>query len=67
MKRAQVLAFTSLFRTPHERVRAPFTGEFLRALQEFAAVNRWGQLGRWRFLPCHEPQRLIEQLGRLAG
>lgn len=39
MKRAHVLAFTSLFRTPHERVRAPFTGEFLRALQEFAAVS----------------------------
>jgi type III restriction enzyme len=27
-----------------------------------AAVNRWGQLGRWRFVPCHDPQRLMEHL-----
>jgi type III restriction enzyme len=32
-----------------------------------AAVNRWGQLGRWRFLPCHDPQRLLEALGAGAG
>ena len=30
MKRAHVPASPALFRTPHERVRAPFTGEFLR-------------------------------------
>lgn len=39
MKRPHVLAFTSLFRTPNERVRAPFTSEFLRALGEFAEVS----------------------------
>jgi teichuronic acid biosynthesis glycosyltransferase TuaC len=38
-RRLHVLAFTSLFRTPHETVRAPFTTEFLRALQEFARVT----------------------------
>lgn len=32
-----------------------------------AAVNRWGQLGRWRFLPCHDPQRLLEAIGSAAG
>lgn len=37
--RLNVLAFTSLFRTPNEKVRAPFTSEFLRALQEFADVT----------------------------
>jgi type III restriction enzyme len=26
------------------------------------AVNRWGQLGRWTFLPCHEPQRLLDAI-----
>lgn len=26
------------------------------------AVNRWGRLGRWRFLVCHEPQRLLASL-----
>ena len=31
-----------------------------------AAVNRWGQLGRWAFLPCYDPQRLLEQLQALA-
>lgn len=39
MRPLHVLAFTSLFRTPHERVRAPFTSEFLRALQDFAQVS----------------------------
>ena len=29
MKRLHVLVFTSLFRTPAEKVRAPFTSEFL--------------------------------------
>jgi teichuronic acid biosynthesis glycosyltransferase TuaC len=37
--RLNVLAFTSLFRTPNEKVRAPFTSEFLRALHEFADVT----------------------------
>jgi type III restriction enzyme len=26
------------------------------------AVNRWGQLGRWDFLPCHDPQQLLAML-----
>jgi teichuronic acid biosynthesis glycosyltransferase TuaC len=38
-RRLHVLAFTSLFRTPSEKVRAPFTSEFLRALKEFADVT----------------------------
>lgn len=39
MKRLHVLVFTSLFRTPAEKVRAPFTSEFLRALQPLADVT----------------------------
>lgn len=39
MRPLHILAFTSLFRTPNERVRAPFTSEFLRALQGFAQVS----------------------------
>ena len=26
------------------------------------AVNRWGRLGNWHFLTCHDPQTLLEQL-----
>ena len=26
------------------------------------AVNRWGQLGQWRFVACHDPQQLLAQL-----
>ncbi|MFM2120672.1 MAG: hypothetical protein RL722_2140 [Pseudomonadota bacterium] len=37
--RPHILVLTSLFRTPRERVRAPFTSEFLAALQEFAEVE----------------------------
>lgn len=32
-----------------------------------AAVNRGGQLGRWAFLPCHGPERLLGELGALPG
>lgn len=32
-----------------------------------AAVNRWGQLGRWRFLVCHDPQRLLASLSTLTA
>lgn len=32
------------------------------------AVNNWGQLGRWDFLVCYDPQILGSQLrGRLDG
>lgn len=27
------------------------------------AVNRWGRLGEWDFLPCREPQLLAQQIG----
>jgi hypothetical protein len=25
-------------------------------------VNRWGQLGQWQFMACHDPQGLPAQL-----
>lgn len=28
------------------------------------AVNNWGKLGRWDFLVCREPQRLVESIAR---
>jgi type III restriction enzyme len=31
-----------------------------------AAVNHWGGLGRWDFLTCRNPQRLGEEIARLA-
>lgn len=30
-----------------------------------AAVNRWRQLGRWSFLACHDPQKLLFSLSAL--
>lgn len=30
-----------------------------------SAVNRWGQLGQWGFLACHDPQQLLAQLRAL--
>ncbi len=30
------------------------------------AVNRWGQLGQWRFMACLDPQGLLAQLVALA-
>jgi type III restriction enzyme len=48
-------------------VPAEVSAKHEAAARWVAAVNRWGQLGRWRFLPSHEPQRLVEQLGRLTG
>ena len=27
-----------------------------------SAVNRWGQLGQWQFMACHDPQALLAQL-----
>ena len=39
--------------------------------QWLRAVNRWGQLGRWDFLACRDPQQrgamLAERLGRAAA
>jgi type III restriction enzyme len=39
--------------------------------QWLRAVNRWGQLGRWDFLVCRDPQQLgamlIERLGKAAA
>jgi len=39
--------------------------------QWLRAVNRWGQLGKWDFLLCRDPQRLgamlAERLGRAAA
>ncbi len=29
------------------------------------AVNRWGQLGQWQFMACHDPQGLLAQLADL--
>jgi len=29
------------------------------------AVNRWGQLGQWGFMACHDPQALLAQLRAL--
>ncbi len=31
------------------------------------AVNRWGELGRWGFLACHDPQRLLAALRSAAA
>ena len=31
-----------------------------------AAVNHWGRLGTWDFLPCHNPQLLGQSLSNLA-
>jgi len=31
------------------------------------AVNRWGHLGQWRFLACHEPQHLLAQIANLSS
>jgi type III restriction enzyme len=31
-----------------------------------AAVNNWGQLGRWMFHVCRNPQLLGKELGYLA-
>ena len=28
-----------------------------------AAVNNWGQLGKWMFHVCHNPQMLAKELG----
>lgn len=30
------------------------------------AVNRWGQLGQWQFMACHDPQGLLVQLTNLV-
>ena len=30
------------------------------------AVNRWGQLGRWQFMACHDPQQLLGQIAALT-
>ncbi len=30
-----------------------------------SAVNRWGQLGAWDFMVCHDPQVLLPQLAEL--
>ena len=30
-----------------------------------AAVNHWGRLGTWDFLPCREPQQLSAELHQL--
>ena len=32
-----------------------------------AAVNNWGELGRWEFLVCWDPQRLGDELTRIAA
>ena len=32
-----------------------------------AAVNNWGELGRWEFLVCWDPQRLGDELTQLAA
>lgn len=32
-----------------------------------SAVNRWGQLGVWGFMVCHDPQALLEQLRLRCG
>lgn len=32
-----------------------------------AAVNRWGQLGRWAFMPCYEPQQLPAKLEAVSA
>ena len=32
-----------------------------------AAVNNWGELGRWEFLVCWDPQRLGDELAQLAA
>ncbi len=32
-----------------------------------SAVNHWGQLGRWQFLACHDPQRLAQQVRSLIS
>ena len=31
-----------------------------------SAVNNWGQLGRWAFHVCRDPQLLVEELGAIA-
>ena len=31
------------------------------------AVNRWGRLGRWSFLTCHDPQLLVITLAALRA
>ena len=32
-----------------------------------AAVNHWGRLGQWDFLPCRNPQKLTEEIGKLIA
>ena len=32
-----------------------------------AAVTHWGELGHWQFLVCWDPQRLGDELGRVAA
>jgi type III restriction enzyme len=48
---------------PHQETEAKHQA----AKRWTAAVNRWGGLGRWEFLVCWEPQRLGEEIARLAG
>ena len=31
------------------------------------AVNNWGKLGRWDFLPCYDPQKLAKALACRAA
>lgn len=42
--------------------RADTAAKHQAAQRWVAAVNRWGQLGKWDFLVCREPQRLAEEL-----
>jgi type III restriction enzyme len=48
-------------------VPAEVSAKHEAAARWVAAVNRWGQLGHWCFLPCHEPQRLLEVLRSIAA
>jgi type III restriction enzyme len=32
-----------------------------------SAVNRWGKLGRWCFMVCHEPQALGSKIAEIVG
>jgi type III restriction enzyme len=37
------------------------------ALRWVSAVNNWGQMGRWAFHVCRDPQTLGEELARIAA
>jgi type III restriction enzyme len=52
----------SLFRHHDDQNRAKYQA----AKRWVSAVNNWGQMGRWDFYVCKDPQMLGKELGWLC-